>query len=158
MIFSKEGYAWNEISNLGLVRDAGAPVYLINLKPFRYPYLGKSPVTFLHESLGKIVMSVKYLQQGPAADENIKMRSILSHVSTSLVVLLKDFCNFPLVIDVERIIWPLWEAERNNTTRSTNVQALPLHQELFLMWRVGLWLSANVFCQTVMGRFPRTAI
>lgn len=107
---------------MGLVRDAGAPVYLINLKPFRYPYLGKSPVTFLHESLGKIVMSVKYLQQGPAADENIKMRSILSHISTSLAVLLKDFCNFPLVIDVERIIWPLWEAERNNTTRSTNVQ------------------------------------
>lgn len=50
------------------------------------------------------------------------MRSILSHASTSLVVLLKDFCNFPLVVDVERIIWPMWEAERNNTTRSTNVQ------------------------------------
>lgn len=62
------------------------------------------------------------MQQAPAANKNIKMRSILSHVSTSLPVLLKDFCNFPLVIAMERIIWPLWEAERNNTTRSTNVQ------------------------------------
>ncbi len=42
--FSKEDCAWNEVSNWGFVRDAGAPVYLINLKPFRYPYQGKSPV------------------------------------------------------------------------------------------------------------------
>lgn len=99
-----------------------------------------------------------YLQQGPVADENIKMRSILSHISTSLTVLLKDFCNFPLVIDVERIICPLWEAERNNTTRSTNVQVTSSAPGTFPDVKGEIMVKLNVFCRTVMGRLPRTTI
>lgn len=110
------------------VLEKSRSVYLINHKPFKHaswhPHLGN---LFCYFSARKLCAQArqnckvnKYLQQGPVPDENIKIRSILSHVSTSLAVLLKDFCNFPLVIDVERIICPLWEAARKKQHNKIN--------------------------------------